>query len=236
MSESQMEIKPGQRTEEDLRMARAFLTGESLPLSTSLKKGFKSILTDPWLTWIRYLSGPLGMILRQRYYRKRLGFMGQGVVFDPEVMIDNPENVYLDDYSYLGRQLRLVSPEGYIKIGKRCHVAGWILGHGCVEIGNAVASGAYIFSGTDSHKGGFRMSGPMVLPEQRRVRKGKIVVGDDAFLGHFSIIMPGARIGEGAIVAPHSVVIGRVKPWTVVAGNPAVKISEREPVKFPKID
>jgi len=46
--------------------------------------------------------------------------------------------------------------------------------------------------------------------------------------------MPGITIGEGAVVGPHSLVVKNVKPWTVVIGNPAREIGEREKVRFPK--
>jgi len=78
------------------------------------------------------------------------------------------------------------------------------------------------------------MVGPMVPSEQRNLRYGKIIIEDDAFIGQYSIIMPGITIGEGAVVGPHSLVVKNVKPWTVVIGNPAREIGEREKVRFPK--
>ena len=39
--------------------------------------------------------------------------------------------------------------------------------------------------------------------------------------------MPGVTIGEGAIVLAGSVVTKSVEPWTIVGGNPAKKIRER---------
>ena len=50
---------------------------------------------------------------------------------------------------------------------------------------------------------------------------GKIVVGDWAYIGSHSLIMPGVTIGEGALVAAGSVVTKSVEPHTVVGGNPA---------------
>lgn len=52
-------------------------------------------------------------------------------------------------------------------------------------------------------------------------RKGDTVVGNDVWLGRECVIMPGVRIGDGAIVAAYSVVTRDVEPYTVVGGNPA---------------
>ena len=50
---------------------------------------------------------------------------------------------------------------------------------------------------------------------------GKVVIGDWAYIGAFSQIMPEVTIGEGALVAAGSVVTKSVAPYTVVGGNPA---------------
>ena len=39
--------------------------------------------------------------------------------------------------------------------------------------------------------------------------------------------MPGVKIGDGAIVGANSVVTKDVKPYTIVAGNPARLIRKR---------
>jgi virginiamycin A acetyltransferase len=59
--------------------------------------------------------------------------------------------------------------------------------------------------------------------------KGDTVIGNDVWLGYESVIMPGTHIGHGAIIAAKSVVRGRVKPYTVVGGNPAQFLMQRFP-------
>ncbi len=51
--------------------------------------------------------------------------------------------------------------------------------------------------------------------------RGDTVVGNDVWLGYGSLIMPGIKIGDGAIVASRSVVTKDVPPYQVVGGNPA---------------
>ena len=50
---------------------------------------------------------------------------------------------------------------------------------------------------------------------------GKVVIEDGVYIGAHSQIMPGVRIGEGALVAAGSIVTKSVPPHTIVAGNPA---------------
>lgn len=58
-------------------------------------------------------------------------------------------------------------------------------------------------------------------------RKGDTVVGNDVWIGRESVIMPGIKIGDGAIVAAYSVVTRDIPPYTVYGGNPARFIKAR---------
>lgn len=57
--------------------------------------------------------------------------------------------------------------------------------------------------------------------------KGDTVIGNDVWIGRESIIMPGVKIGDGAIIAACSVVTKDVEPYSVVGGNPARFIKKR---------
>lgn len=57
--------------------------------------------------------------------------------------------------------------------------------------------------------------------------KGDTVIGNDVWIGYDALVMPGVRIGNGAIVAARSVVVSDVPPYAVVGGNPARVIKER---------
>ncbi|GAA2082585.1 CatB-related O-acetyltransferase [Streptomyces albiaxialis] len=57
--------------------------------------------------------------------------------------------------------------------------------------------------------------------------RGDTVVGNDVWLGRQVTVMPGVRIGDGAIVAAGSVVTADVPPYTIVGGNPARTIRQR---------
>ncbi len=57
--------------------------------------------------------------------------------------------------------------------------------------------------------------------------KGEISIGNDVWIGTQSIILSGAKIGDGAIVAANSVVTGEIPPYAIVGGSPAKVISYR---------
>lgn len=57
--------------------------------------------------------------------------------------------------------------------------------------------------------------------------RGYTVIGNDVWLRYDSTIMPGVKIGNGAIVAAKSVVIKDVPAYTIVGGNPAKPIKQR---------
>ena len=51
--------------------------------------------------------------------------------------------------------------------------------------------------------------------------KGDVVIGNDVWIGSDSIVLSGVNIGDGAVIGARSVVTKDVKPYQVVAGNPA---------------
>lgn len=59
--------------------------------------------------------------------------------------------------------------------------------------------------------------------------KGDTVIGNDVWIGYEAVIMPGVKIGDGAIVAAKSVVVKDVTPYAVVGGNPASLLRQRFP-------
>jgi maltose O-acetyltransferase len=56
---------------------------------------------------------------------------------------------------------------------------------------------------------------------------GDVVIGDRVWIACRAIILPGVRIGEGAVVAAGAVVTRDVQPFQIVAGSPARPVGER---------
>ncbi|WP_122892853.1 CatB-related O-acetyltransferase [Arcobacter peruensis] len=58
-------------------------------------------------------------------------------------------------------------------------------------------------------------------------KAGNTVIENDVWIGSEAMIMPGVKIGNGAIIAARAVVVKDVAPYTVVGGNPATLIKSR---------
>lgn len=55
----------------------------------------------------------------------------------------------------------------------------------------------------------------------------RVIVGDRVWLGSNVTVLPGVKIGEGAVCCAGCVVTKDVEPYTVIAGIPAKKVGER---------
>lgn len=90
------------------------------------------------------------------------------------------------------------------------------LGECVLRARSTVAQHSYLCGGSHDLS---RRSLPLVV--------APIDVGEDAFLGARAFVMPGVRIGTGAVVGAAAVVARDVPDWTIVAGNPAREIGRR---------
>lgn len=57
--------------------------------------------------------------------------------------------------------------------------------------------------------------------------KGDVIIGNDVWIGSHATIMSGVTIGNGSVIGAYSVVTKDVKPYEIVAGNPAKHIKNR---------
>lgn len=57
--------------------------------------------------------------------------------------------------------------------------------------------------------------------------KTGVVIEDDVWVGCGSTILPGVKIGKGAIVAAGSIVTKNIESYTIVGGNPAKFLRKR---------
>lgn len=107
-------------------------------------------------------------------------------------------------------------------IGKFCQIASgtkFIMGPANHRLSSVTTYPFNVFGGLWSERTPPHMS---QLPH-----KGDTVIGNDVWLGRESIIMPGVKIGDGAIVAAYSVVTKEVPPYAIYGGNPAKFIKFR---------
>lgn len=57
--------------------------------------------------------------------------------------------------------------------------------------------------------------------------KGDTVIGNDVWFGQECLVMPGVKVGDGAIIASRSVIVKDIPPYTIAGGNPAKVIKNR---------
>ncbi len=126
--------------------------------------------------------------------------------------------VELGDYSYLGPRCMV----GDAAIGKFCAIA------------------AEVRIGAPNH--------PMDRPSMHRFtycpeyysadavrdhyffnqrKRDRAIIGNDVWIGHGVIVLPGVTVGDGAVLAAGAVVTKDVEPYTIVGGVPAKLIRER---------
>ncbi len=98
---------------------------------------------------------------------------------------------------------------------------------GCVsrvEIGSGCLFGSRVLVIDHAH-GAYRgdaQSDPAVPPSLRPlVSNGAIVIGQNVWLGDDVAVLPGAVIGDGAVIGTHSVVTGTIAAGTMALGAPA---------------
>ena len=85
-----------------------------------------------------------------------------------------------------------------------------------VKIGNftMLANNVAIIGGDHNyHKPGV----PIIFSGREIIRP--TIIGDDVWIGAYSVIMAGVKIGNGAIIAAGSVVTKDVLPYSIVGGN-----------------
>jgi maltose O-acetyltransferase len=116
-----------------------------------------------------------------------------------------------------------------VRIGRDVYIADDFIiveelgGTDQVSLGDRVSIAPRVTLVTSSHANNSRIRA--VAPAAR----GPVTIEDDAWIGSGAVILPGIRIGKGAVVGANSVVTEDVPPLTVVAGLPARPIRQLPP-------
>lgn len=121
--------------------------------------------------------------------------------------------------------------QGGIRIGSNTFI-----GHGCVLYGAGgiiVGDDGLLSPGVvvASHQHSFTVFG--IAMRVQPIRSAPVTIEDDVWIGASATILPGVRIGRGAIVAAGAVVVDSVEPYTMVAGVPARPFRKRSPNPSP---
>ncbi len=131
------------------------------------------------------------------------------------ILKDCGKNINIEKNAKFSSKISIGDNSG---IGERCSVAKCRIGNN-VMMGREciIISQNHDFSRTD-----------IPMTEQGFSAEEPPVIGDDVWIGHRVIILPGAKIGNGCVIGAGAVVTGTIPDYSVAAGVPARVIRKRK--------
>ena len=145
-------------------------------------------------------------------------------------VITNP-NIIVGDYTYYDDFENVNNFEKNVKyhfefigdkliIGKFCMIASDVkfIMNGANHLTKSISSFPFAIFGEDWKN---------AMDGKNYPTKGNTEIGNDVWIGFNSTIMPGIKIGDGAIIATNSTLTKNVEPYSIVGGNPAIEIKKR---------
>jgi len=154
----------------------------------------------------------------------------------PATTIFNERYIHIGDGTLIGQHVALSAgmvpgqeciTDRVVVIGDRCLIGrgSGIVGHFSIEIGNDVWTGHHVYITDQNH--GYR---DVSLPISRQTQPERAVsIGDGSWIGHGSVILPGARIGTNVVIGANSVVTSEIPDFSVAVGAPARVIRRHDP-------
>ena len=124
-------------------------------------------------------------------------------------------------------KIKPVGGSGELVIGADCAInSGTVIytGNG-IRIGDAVLIAANCTLAPTNHQ--FADRSKRIRDQGFQPSRGGIVIGDDVWLGANVVVLDGAVIGQGCVVAAGAVVRGDLEPYSVYAGSPAKRVGAR---------
>lgn len=140
---------------------------------------------------------------------------GDNCRFEGDIIINAVAPVELGRYTVInGPNTDIFSSVNPVKIGSFCSIAR------SVSIQEFNHDFKYFTSS-------FIEKNMMELPNNSLCSKGPITIGNDVWIGAQCLILSGSTIGDGAVIAANSTVVGNIPPYSIVAGSPAKVIKYR---------
>lgn len=162
-----------------------------------------------------FTRNAVGFFLRSCYWKARLKKLGADTLIDQGVEIWGPANVSIGSDCHIDTNVRLAAGErrhkqrGSIEIGDFVHLGPGvhIAGRGGVKIGDyvGISSNAHLYSATGvierpSDPGQLISMSHMAPRDQQHTIERSIVIEPYSFIGMMTRILPGVRVGFGAVV------------------------------------
>lgn len=160
------------------------------------------------------------------FSQKDFAHIGAGCVLEEGVRVFHADRISLGTGVYVGHDTHLKAyfktPEGLdhsLSIGDGTWIGQQCFFHsaGGIQIGRNVGIGPGVRILTSTHSDAGRRV-PLLHAD---VVMAPVVIEDDCNIGMSVTILPGVRIGRGALIGAGAVVTRDVPPYAVAAGNPA---------------
>ena len=160
---------------------------------------------------------------------RRFGAFGEGsIICFPATSLMNERFIEIGENTMIGPHVALsagMAPgqeclsQPVVRIGDRCLIGrgSGIVGHFSIDIGDDVWTGHHIYI-TDQNHGYDNVDVPI---SQQSMPEKPVRIGSGSWLGHGTVVLPGADIGEHVVIGANSVVAGRIPSFSVVVGAPA---------------
>lgn len=132
--------------------------------------------------------------------------LGPGAAISPDVVFAHGERISA------GRGMRL---------GSRCMLwAG--PGRGRIVIGDDLLCGPEVMITASSYR--YNAASPVT---DAPLDEADVIIGNDVWLATRVVVLPGAQIGDGAIIGAGAVVRGTIPPGAIAVGSPARVVGQR---------
>lgn len=139
----------------------------------------------------------------------KCNFEGENLICDYNTFVHSD----LGKFSYISSNCYFYD----VKIGKFCSIGE------NVKVINANHPLNYVSTHPFFHKKNYFKTNvlPTIFEVTKKIKGRSCIIGNDVWIGSNVIIKGGIEIGDGAVIGAGSVVTKNVKPYSVVAGNPA---------------
>lgn len=157
--------------------------------------------------------------------RGKFGSFGRNSLVAKDVSILREENIHIGNNCSIQSHCTLeTTGAGKIEIADGLSLGEYshITSANEVTIGKNLLTGRFVLITDNSHGENKSKAELNIAPLQRAVySKGKVVIGDNVWIGDKATILAGVTIGNGAIIAANAVVTKDVPAYSIAAGVPA---------------
>ncbi len=175
------------------------------------------------------LPGATGLKLRAFILRAKLASLGRSPVISVGVHVLGPDSINIGDNFNCGRYCSFyadgngrISIANYVALNSNVILNASIGGE--IKLGNNVLVGPGVLMRTTDHA----FTRTDIPISKQGHTPGRILIGDDVWVGGNATILGGSVINKGAIVAAGAVVTSEVPSYAVVGGVPARFIKWRD--------